>query len=147
MIENNKSPYPVIIFLSLVKASSHAVKWCMVKLSRSHAIQVPVREKVRKALAWVPNSCCVTLVSDLYHGLQKRHEISKFTSSTSSLVEYLEYALIIACFAVRILRYLRAKHINMGKLNVSMLRYLSSEEFRVLTAVSVKFSSASSRGF
>ena len=25
---------------------------------------------------------------------------------------------------------------NMGKLNVSMLRYLSSEEFRVLTAVS-----------
>ena len=28
----------------------------------------------------------------------------------------------------------------MGKLNVSMLRYLSSEEFRVLTAVSVKFS-------
>lgn len=27
----------------------------------------------------------------------------------------------------------------MGKLNVLMLRYLSSEEFRVLTAVSVKY--------
>lgn len=34
-------------------------------------------------------------------------------------------------------RYIHVlKHKTMGKLNVSMLRYLSSEEFRVLTAVS-----------
>ena len=104
--------------------------------------QVPVREKVRKALGPDrPEQLFRNIGQRRISRAPKRREISKFLCWTSSLVEYREYGFVIAYFVVRILKYLQAQRINMGKLNVSMLRYLSSEEFRVLTAVSEKFSS------